>query len=222
MQVRSSFLRIILVLLALVSRAVWAQDGLPGAASKSAYHPGLRSSFTSRLVAADFDNDHKPDGALLLDAGVIDGQRMFRIELHVSASENRSLLFASNEAWLAISALDVNLDGIPDLVVEQAFTHKRLEVWLNDGHGRFRRARAEDFQALPDAPFYWQAPFTLQASVVAGLPSRLQTDQAFLLLEILRFGSSSSHWKNRPNTVLPSACVFSWHSPRAPPSLLSL
>lgn len=222
MPTRSPLVRIIFVLLALVAQSVWAQDGLRGAATKSADTSGLRSWFTSKLVAADFDNDQKLDGAVLLDAGVIDGQRMFRIELHESASENRNLLFASNDPSLAISALDVNRDGMPDLVIEQAFTHKRLQVWLNDGHGRFRRARAEDFPPLTDMPFKWQGPVAEQGCVVPGLPSRLETDQAILLLQILRFDSSSSHWKIRTE-VMPLSSVFSpSRAPRAPPFSFSL
>ncbi len=222
MQMRSTFLRIFLVSLALAAQTVWAQDGLPGAESKAANAPWLRSPLTSRLVAADFDNDQKLDGALLIDAGVIDGQRMFRIELHVSASENRNLLFASNDPSLAISALDVNSDGMPDLVVEQAFTHKRLQVWLNDGQGGFRRARAEDFPSLTETPCKWQAPLLIQASLVAGLPSRHETDQAILLLEILRSESSSSRWRIRREALPDNALVSPSCSPRAPPSFLSL
>lgn len=222
MQIRSPLLRIIVVLLSLAVQGAWAQDGLPGAASESARAAGLRSSFSSGLVAADFDNDHKLDGALLLDAGVIAGQRVFRIELHVSASQNRSLRFASYDSSLAISALDVNRDGMPDLVVEQAFTHKRLGVWLNDGHGRFRAARVEDFPPLTDLPCKWQALEVLRAISVAGLPSRFQSDQAIVLLEMIGFDSSSSRGKAGCVASFPSRVLSSPHCPRAPPHALSL
>lgn len=220
MQIRSPFLRIILAFLALAAQTAWAQDGLRGAESKAANASWLLSPLTSRIVAADFDNDQKLDGALLIDAGVIDGQRMFRIELHVSASENRNLLFASNDPSLAISALDVNSDGMPDLVVEQAFTHKRLQVWLNDGHGGFRRARAEDFPSLTETPCKWRAPFLIQASLVAGLPSRHEI--LIPLLQIHCFDSSSSRWKIRREVLPDDALVSPSCSPRAPPSSLSL
>ena len=74
---------------------------------------------------------------------VLSATEVDRIELYLSAGENRDLVFAANDPALTISAQDVNQDGIPDLIVEQAFTHKRIQVWLNDGHGKFRRVRVE-------------------------------------------------------------------------------
>jgi hypothetical protein len=214
----SPFFRIIFSVLLLVAPSLWAQDGLQGAVSMAGNVPWLvRSPFGPELVAADFDNDSKPDGALLLDAGVIRGQRVFRVELHFSSAENRNLTLVSNDAALVLSALDVNRDGTPDLIVEEAFTHKRLQVWLNDGQGGFRQARVEDFPPLADGPYRWKAPIAARACFVLGLPSRVETHRALLLLQIIRFDSSSSHWRVRPGMVVANELNCQSHSPRAPP-----
>jgi len=99
------------------------------------------------LAAADFDNDQKLDGAVLVDCGRIHSQNTFRIDIHLSGSSNSELIFESAEIELAIGASDVNEDGATDVVVEQTSSHQRLYLWLNDGHGDFHRGRIEDFQS---------------------------------------------------------------------------
>src|SRR6516165_2236476 len=159
MKRRLSIAGLVLLLFFLCVPAMKAQDGLGGALSGSTKAAHAVPEFLTQIAAADFDNDQKPDGAILLESGLQNGKRFFRIELHLTADSNREITFSSAESELSISALDVNRDGIPDLIVEQAFTHKRLQVWLNDGHGRFRQARPEDFPAPSDAPFRWHALF---------------------------------------------------------------
>lgn len=223
MNLRSPIVTVILLLTICFSPSLWAQDGLTGAVSKSGNASALlHTSFGSKLVASDFDNDQRPDGALLRDAGIIGGQKMYRVELHLSAGENSDLLFAASDPALTISALDVNKDGSPDLVVEQAFTHRRVRVWLNDGHGKFRQARVEDFPGAPDAPLHWQAPNPAQAYLIVGLPSRFETHQAAQLLKVLRFDSSSSHWRVRREEQSRNQILSTSASPRAPPTSLPL
>ena len=127
--------------------SLWAQDGLRGALSRvrfaSPVH--LEIPFSQTLAAADFDGDNKPDGALLVDYGLRLQSSFRTIELHFTRRENTDLVFESNETPLAVSALDVNRDGATDIVVEQPLTHKRLQIWLNDGRGSFHRVRTEDF-----------------------------------------------------------------------------
>lgn len=175
-----------------------------------------------KLVTADFDDDSRPDGAVLLDAEQLQGRQLFRIRLHITSGQDSELTFQSNETGLAISALDVNQDGVPDLVVEQVFTHKRLQVWLNDGHGRFRPARVEDFPLCADAPCRWKSPFEGQSCFVLALPTRTGNDQAIQLLRVLSFASSSSRWRvaSEPRRIQCGSLAF--HSPRSPPALLAL
>jgi hypothetical protein len=174
------------------------------------------------LVAADFDNDQRPDGAVLLDAGELEGRQLFRIRLHFTARQDCELTFQSNETALAISARDVNQDGVPDLVVEQVFTHKRLQVWLNDGHGSFRPARAEDFPAATDAPCHLRSPIAAQGCFILALPSRTGNDHSIQILEGVRYDSSSSHWRLRSELRQSQAGSLAFHSPRSPPALLPL
>jgi len=134
--------------LTLTTQWVCAQDGLEGALSRGnlASQSKLGAPFSQTLAIADFDGDNKPDGAVLVDYGWRRPQSSLRtIELHFTGRSNTDLTFSSNETTLAISALDVNRDGAADIVVEQPFAHKRLQVWLNDGRGGFRKVRSEDF-----------------------------------------------------------------------------
>ena len=134
--------------LALMAPCVWAQDGLEGVLPRVVFVSRLNPDalLKQSLAVADFDNDQKPDGALLVQSGkTAAGQSRFRIELHLSGSANTAFTFESNETTLAITAVDINKDGATDLVVEQPFTHKPLYVWLGDGHGGFHQGRVEDF-----------------------------------------------------------------------------
>lgn len=170
MKLRYSIIGTLLSLLVLYLPAVRAQDGLQGALSRHAEtSPGAPGS-AQELAIADFDNDDKTDGAILSQAGVLNGQKLFRIELHLSAEKNSAITFSSAEPGLAISALDVNGDGAPDIVVEKAFTRQRVLVYLNDGHGAFREAKSDDY-LLPD-PFapQWGARLTQYLPAVL-LPS---------------------------------------------------
>lgn len=223
MRLRSPIFPIFLISLFLVAPVLWAQDGLEGAVSKVGHGPGLLpNSFEHRFVAADFDNDQKPDGAVLLDAGNLNGQKLFRIELHVTAGENNELTFESNETALTLSALDVNQDGAPDIIVEQAFTHKRLQVWLNDGHGLFRKVRSEDFPSAPASSRQWGSPLHWQVDLSLTLPSKLGSDHEVLIQQVLRFDSSSSNWRDRADARFARLHSIHTRSPRGPPAYLSL
>jgi hypothetical protein len=178
MKLRPSIFAIVSLLLMLVP-ALRAQDGLMGALSRETAMTHAQTAFEQPLAAADFDNDQAPDGALLLPAGFADGERSFRIELHVTSGKNGVITFSTAERGLSISALDVNRDGAADIVVEKAFTHERLQVYLNDGHGAFHKARLEDFVAPnPSAP-QWQSTATQLLSAVY-LPTTRGTEPAGL------------------------------------------
>jgi hypothetical protein len=153
MKARSLALKIVVAALALTAGSLCAQDGFQGALVRVNLAAPLNfgTQFSRTLAAADFDGDKKPDGAILVDCGWLWPQSGSRkIELHFTGRGNTVLTFESNEATLAISALDVNGDGATDIVVEQQFTHKRLHVWLNDGRGGFRKVRSEDFPSSED------------------------------------------------------------------------
>lgn len=149
MKLRSFIFGLFAVLLAGCATAVRAQDGLLGVLSERSVPSHALVSLDQRVAAADFDNDQKPDGAVLLPAVPANGETSFRIELHLTAGRNNDLTFSSAETALSISALDVNNDGAPDIVIEKTLTHERIQVYLNDGHGSFHKARLESF-LVPD------------------------------------------------------------------------
>jgi hypothetical protein len=169
MKLRQLNIGIFLLFAFLTVPALKAQDGLRGA-----FTSGARTSHglimpSPQIAAADFDNDQKPDGALLREAGLLNGERAFRIEFHVTSGENQAISFFSKEAGLSISALDVNSDGAPDIVIEKEFTHERLQVYLNDGHGDFHRARTQDFPSSDPASPSWGTRLN-QPTAIFGLP----------------------------------------------------
>lgn len=207
-----------LAVIALTASFARGQDGLRGALLETgSTRAALRTPLGRSTVAADFDNDHRPDGAILLDAGQLQGRPLFRIKLHVTAGQNHELTFQSDETALAIFAPDLDQDGTPDLVVEQVFTHRRLQVWLNDGHGNFRPARVEDFPPHTDAPCGLKAPLLQPCSLILSLPSRLGDDHAASIRQVLCTCSCSSRWRKRQGSEQTRFSSLGLHSPRPPP-----
>lgn len=223
MRFRSPFLYLALIALVFASPQLRAQDGLGGALSDlGKAHLLQRGTLVQRLVAADFDNDARPDGAILLNAGEFEGRRLFRIRLHVTAGQDRELTFESNETALAIATTDVNRDGLPDLIVEQVFSRKPVQVWLNEGHGEFRPARVDDFPISIQVPSSWRLPFGREANMALALPSRTEADHLFLFLAVLRFSSSCANWRVRNQTSHALAGSIAFPSPRPPPAPFAL
>ena len=223
MKARSYCITLVLAAcLPLLAPCLLAQDGLQGALPRVmlASPLNIAAPFGQVLAVADFDNDHKPDAALLVQSGqMMAGESRFRIELHLSGSVDTTLAFESAETGLALAVLDVNKDGAADLVVEQSLTHKRLYVWLGDGHGAFHQGRVEDFlldrdasdqfdspQLLPNSPALCSAPqrggdsAEMAALLLADLPPPARSLETFL-------GSSSL-----------TSPGLSPNSSRAPPS----
>jgi hypothetical protein len=221
MKPRYSIYGIVVTLLLMFVPALRAQDGLLGALSREAAMTHAPIGFEQPLAAADFDNDQRADGALLLPAGFSDGEQSFRIELHVTAGNDDVITFTTTERSLSITALDVNRDGAPDLVIEKAFTHERLQVYLNDGHGAFHKARLEDF-ALPDpsAP-QWQSRTALFSPNVY-LPTTRGSESAGLQ-KAFHFDRYDTQNRNSWLDVPRVQAAASAESPsRAPPSVPTL
>jgi len=220
MKARSLALKIVVAALALTA-PLCAQDGLAGALSRTnlASPANLGTPFSRTLAYADFDGDNKPDGAVLVDDGWLRSQSTFRtIELHFTSRANTELSFESNESTLAVSALDVNQDGATDIVVEQPVTHKRLQIWLNDGRGGFRKGRIEDFPfdvnasgELLDAPPQWPNGPALC------LPQQRGSEIAALTTCRLPYLSSSTRKQALSIRSATESFAFAPNSPRAPP-----
>ncbi len=99
-----------------------------------------------RLVVADFNNDQKPDSITLRSLGQHGGKNAFSVHVCASGRTVSLLTFESTEPSIAVTSIDVNGDGSPDIIIEQRYTQKRIQVWLNDGHGGFRKAHTGDYR----------------------------------------------------------------------------
>jgi FG-GAP-like repeat len=226
MKARSLALKIVVAALALTTPCLWAQDGLEGALARvNLTAPvNLATPFSQTLAAADFDGDNKPDGAILLDHDWLRPQSRLRtIELHFTGRGNTTLIFESSETTLAISALDVNGDGATDIVVEQQFTHKRLQVWLNDGRGSFRKVRSEDFPSADAGNCERLEPPSQRVDdPTPCLPPQRGSEIAILTACPLPYRSHSGREQASPiGSPIVSRAVAP-NSPRAPPLLQSL
>ena len=137
---------IVILAMFLLAAALHAQEGLRDAFARVNFSGELSNGLLgSSVVAADFNHDSHPDGAIL-----VHNRNTFRIEVHFRFQQVNQITFASNLLALTISAVDVNHDGSADLVVVDPFSHHRLFVWLNDGYGSFRAARVDDFPVGSD------------------------------------------------------------------------
>ena len=143
MKTPSSYLRLV-VLVTLTVPCLQAQDGLRGVLRR----PNFPAALGGSLAVADFDGDNQSDAAILVDSGwPYAWNRLHHVELHFSNRVNSEIAFESPESALRVAAWDIDHDGDVDVVIEQPFTGQRLQVWLNDGHGHFDKARIEDFRA---------------------------------------------------------------------------
>jgi hypothetical protein len=222
MNMRSVFVKLVLAIsMALIVPWLWAQDGLEGALPRvnSGSPLSLTSQFAKTLAVADFDNDHKPDGAVLVESARLYYQNTYRIELHLSAGRNSELTVESTEITLSITARDVNNDGATDIVIEQPMTGRRLSVWLNDGHGGFHKGRLEDFPITgnPEGKrVEW--PFPSADFPAACLSPQRSTEFGILASRCLpRRAPPTISLKAVLPVASPASAIFSPSSSRAPP-----
>lgn len=165
----NSIIEILFSMIILCLPMARAQDGLLGALSCPRVGSRVLLGFEKQLVAADFDRDNKPDAAILLADGLSNGQTSFRVELHLTAGSNHAITFVSAENGLTISAVDLNRDGAPDIVIEREFTHERLQVFLNDGHGHFHKVGSQRY-SLPNPSALLCRPWFAQCMPLSYLP----------------------------------------------------
>ena len=223
MSAKSLYGKLPIAILALLASVPWvhAQDGLEGALSRTnfASPANLGVPFRHTIAAADFDGDNKPDGAVLLDDGWLRPRNRLRtIEIHLSGRRNTELTFESNET-AGISALDVNHDGATDIVVEQSFTHERLQIWLNDGHGGFRKAPAQDFPSVNEViGKELESPSERQNCPAACLPPQRSSDGAALAARASPHRTLSVPARTQALESMATSRAIAPDSSRAPPT----
>jgi hypothetical protein len=221
MKLRPSILVILAVMLLVSVPSLLAQDGLLGASAERTGTACCSPDFEHHLAVADFDNDQKPDGALLLPVGLLSGNRSFRIELHVTSGKDDAIVFSAPEQSLSISAFDINRDGAPDIVIEKALTGQRIQVYLNDGHGSFHEALS-DLYPLPDPEAHKLRAWFAQS----GPSSYLLTARGFQvagLNEVSHLPANQTcSFNSWPEKLLVLSGPRAPSHSRAPPSFLSL
>lgn len=198
-----------------------AQDGLLGLLSHQRTTAVKLPEFGQQIAAADFDQDQKPDGAILRQFRRSNGQYCFLIEVHVTAGRNQVITFSSADTRLAISALDVNRDGAPDLVIDKELSHRLLKVYLNNGHGSFYRANSADYTFPDSLPFLRGRQLTQELPVLSMPPSYgidgivLKADFTFAIDSSRGLNVTHRNWRAQSATI-------SQGPSRAPPSYLPL
>ena len=139
----------------------------------------LHSSF----AFADFDGDRQPDLATAevehADSRLT--RYLIRLRMHANGAGASQFIGVTGSFGLPrISALDVNGDHVPDLIVTAAGQDRPIAILLNDGRGRFSIVSASEFQyVLTDSPVHWHpAANHLRDIAVLLLPRAPQADAA--------------------------------------------
>jgi hypothetical protein len=218
------FFKIGLLALSLSAPSLYAQDWSVDAPSARANWGCDFSSerFNQRFIVADFNHDQKPDTITLMSFGRHGAQNLFGVRVCVSGQTVSLLTFESNQPSIKVTAIDVNQDGLPDIVVEQRFTQKRIQIWLNDGHGGFHKANVADFANPTRAPSNVVATSKRRhnspprAHQRRGKKLRIQTAQ---LLTVCRHSCSRYH---RSLTVQVQKDLGGPNPSRAPPIAVHL
>lgn len=212
------FHRILLCAVAVVCLAPFlsAQDGLKEALSQANFTTPLGHT----LAVADLDGDDKADGAILLDsrwtgAGA---KSSIKIQLYFTGRPNAELSFESAGHALTVRAWDIDHDGDIDLVIEDAFTHRPLGVWINEGHGDFHEGRLQDYPSIAlDADNQLQSPYNRPDSLPLWVPSQRGFEVS--MITVHRLGSPPCIGKS-PALATISPVVSrarASHPSRAPP-----
>ena len=119
-----------------------------------------------------------------------------------------------------ISALDINRDGALDIVVEKAFTHGRLQVYLNDGHGAFEKASSKTLSSPDDSGTLWRSRVHVQNLPELFLPATSGFEVGNRLSVTVDLGADRLRFWPRVLVAMCGARAPS--SSRAPPSSLQL
>jgi hypothetical protein len=193
-----------------------AQDGLKGAL----FQANFGTPVGYHLAAADLDGDDQADGAILLDSKWIGDHNNIKIQLHFTGRPNTELSLESTGQALTVRASDIDRDGDNDLVVEDAFTHKPLHVWINEGHGDFHEGNIQDYPSLAlEADKQLQSPCNQPDCVLFWVPPQRGFEVSMITVHLL--GRPPSTGKSLDPSISSSLMsrIRASRSSRAPPLL---
>ena len=134
-----------LLILCLVAGVVCRADAAGTSTQHSQASPlGSNSNFT----IADFDGDQKPDLATV-EVQKSSSSRTTRYSIRFQLTAGIAQVFGvtAPSGGLQIVARDVNGDNALDVLVTTVLQHEQVAVLLNDGHGKFRLADANEIPA---------------------------------------------------------------------------
>jgi len=220
MKAQRSYIKLLLAsAMALSASLVWGQDGLEGVLSRDSSGWLTRSwQLRQTIAAGDFDGDHKPDAAVLVDSGALSGEHNFRIELHFTNQSNGEIAFRSAEVAPWVAARDVNHDGYTDLVLEQPVTRKPLQVWLNDGRGGFHEGRVEDYAwGEAESLERLQPPREQPECPAYCLAQERSYEAAMAVARQLCAPASKTESDRSPENPIAASQPLTTHTSRAPP-----
>jgi hypothetical protein len=172
----------------------------------------------SQLAFADFDGDLRPDLARVQSAPNDGGISKYSIQLRLTKTGIQSISLVAPAGGLWIEARDVNGDHAIDLIFATAWFKQPVAIFLNDGHGRFSRAKPETFPAAfrgssEDWRFHSE-----HVSDTFGAPSPSSASgTSSVCLDVLSPTVGFRPWSTRARL---NSFWFHSHRGRAPPSTL--
>lgn len=97
----------------------------------------LPSLLNSTSILADFDNDNRPDLAIIRSDGT-----HYKVDIQLSAQESVSYTIPRSAAGFRAMVFDIDDDGYDDLILFNGTSSQLLGMWLNDGdHSRFESGK---------------------------------------------------------------------------------
>ena len=111
------------------------------------------TTWSASFAIADLDGDQKPDFATIGIQRLDSVSAHYLVRLQLTSEPGQWIRVTGAPGLPRIVARDVNGDNVQDLVVSTTGQSQPIAVFLNDGHGNFRRATPTEFSAeLSNSP----------------------------------------------------------------------
>ena len=102
-------------------------------------------TFSPATAIADFDTDGELDLAAVDRLGRTARGYRYAIEFQLTSAPGQTLVFGSQQDALGVAVADIDRDDDLDVVATPVVGDQILDIWLNDGTGRFREADLDEF-----------------------------------------------------------------------------